>query len=145
VRPSADELRFWGDASTVALEHCKASFPGTEARGYLSSLWSRYQEQGMPANRRAWLEEELERWFPCFASRPTWAGKRKTPQWPWLDGRPMMFVTQVETPSAVLPTGQKIAERVLYIFCAAGPALVPSPGAWTAKYTVVDVDPNIPW
>ena len=145
VPGSAEMLRFQSMAVTVALEECKANLTGPHAQATLDSLWREYKASSEPASPGSWLRIRLLALFPALAERPRWVGKTSTPQWPWFNGSPMVFVAQMPAPAGDLPSGQRMGERVLFIFCAAAPPLVQTAKGWTVKYEVVDQDPKFPW
>lgn len=140
-----DVLRFQALASSVALEDCSANLTGAEGLAYMDELWREYCAGSAKNRPRQWLRERLVSWFPCLGVRPRWVGRKPSPQWPWHAGRPMTFAGQLSVPGGRLPTGQEAGKCELFIFVAAEPSATPPAGGWTARYVVVDQDPDFPW
>ena len=42
------------------------------------------------------LEEHAPNWFRCLRLRPVWI---QDPQWPWVGGKPMVFVGSIDAPA----------------------------------------------
>jgi hypothetical protein len=48
----------------------------------------------------AWLESSIPQHFLALRKRPEWL---QNPEWPFADGKPMIFVGQIDLPKADAP------------------------------------------
>src|SRR5262245_54509733 len=85
-------LKFGGFANRVAMEEFAASFNDAHDVSLQDSLYKEYQDDGKPANQRAWLRRRLAALFECLGPRPEWI--ERSPEWPFLNGKPMTFISQ---------------------------------------------------
>lgn len=63
------------------------------AEGFFTELAARFDDR---AALRRHLEELAPRMYRCLRNRPVWI---HDPEWPWADGRPMVFVGSIDAPS----------------------------------------------
>jgi hypothetical protein len=64
-----------------------------ESEDFFRELISRYS--GLESGFSSWLDQELASQFRCVLKRPEWL---QSPEWPIFQGRPMMFVGQIDYP-----------------------------------------------
>ena len=63
-----------------------------EAEEHFSRVVAAFEDR---ESCRRHLAEIVPRMFRCLSSRPDWI---QGPDWPWFDGRPMVFAGSVEVP-----------------------------------------------
>lgn len=78
--------------------------------GYVEQLYELFTTE-KPSLQ--WVEEQLEAHFPAAGLRPEWLDE---PDWPFLDGTPMTFVTQFQCPNNECP-GMPDSDDVFFLFC----------------------------
>jgi hypothetical protein len=99
------ELRFCGLANTIAIEEFAASFDAEHGINVQKSLYREYLDSGSPSDQREWLRPRIASLFECLDTRPNWI-ERSHP-WPFLNGKPMVFIGQVSVPQ------KELSERAL--------------------------------
>lgn len=90
-----DEIRFYGKAMIVAND-LNASCQGDEAKPFILRLFKEYSDAGKPKDVAGWLRERLTREFKSVNAAPRWI--EREPQWPFHEGRPMVFISQASLP-----------------------------------------------
>ena len=83
------------DAYDVLLDvisRCGAR-PGYEAEDFLTKFVANFSDM---ETLRASLEENAPKWFRCLGALPEWIQEA---DWPWFDGKPMVFVGSIDAPS----------------------------------------------
>ena len=111
-----EQLTFCGKVYAIAEDELNASIPGDS--GLDERLYREYQEAGKPRNVKAWIRERLEPLFLYVDKPPDWVGP--SPMWPWMDGKPMVFIRQFDVPESgdVAERVLRIPGRTLYVFAA---------------------------
>jgi hypothetical protein len=135
------ELKFCGLANTVALEEFAGSFDDARSTALQESLYREWVAAGSAKNARDWLRPRIAALFACAGERPKWI--ERTPQWPFLNGRPMMFLVQFDVPATDQTTAHLATDIVIYVFG----AKVPHPeitDGWTLEYKVVTQHRSLP-
>lgn len=100
-----EELNFCGTVYTLAEDELNGSVPGDS--GLPERLFKEWRDAGKPRKVKAWVRERLEKLFLSVGEPPDWVGP--SPMWPWMDGKPMVFIRQFDVP------GGEVAERVLRV------------------------------
>src|SRR5688572_29931095 len=91
-----EQLNFLGKVYTIAEDELNASVDGSS--GFHERLYREYVEAGKPRNVKAWIRERLAGVFLHVDKPPEWVGP--TPMWPWMDGKPMVFIRQFDVPQS---------------------------------------------
>jgi hypothetical protein len=134
-----EEIKFCGLASTVALEVYEASFDWEPGLAIRKALYRQYLDAGSSGKKREWLRTKLAGLFPTNGSRPRRVQRAKP--WPFHDGKPMIFIGQLETaPGASETEPSLISDAVYYVFA----ARVPHPGFPSGTHLVVQVVTQYP-
>ncbi len=91
--PPADdiELQVFELVSDVSGRYGVSPSMSTDAEQFFSSLLAEYT--GDLENLTSWLEERLSEHFVAVGARPSWL---QGPEWPFANGRPMIFVGQID-------------------------------------------------
>jgi hypothetical protein len=77
----------------VCLKHgCRPDVP-IEAEDFFRELVATYS--GSEEGFAHWLEEQVVRQFRSIRNRPEWL---QSPEWPVFQGKPMLFVGQIDLP-----------------------------------------------
>jgi hypothetical protein len=102
-----------GKLFSVSMEEFHASCDQPEARAFVDGLYDEYVAQGQPKDLIGWLRERIRGEFRYVMSPPVWA--LETPSWPFRDGRPMIFISQVDLPRN--PVTERLTwNSVIYFF-----------------------------
>lgn len=86
-----------------------------EAEDFFRKLLTQYAGKPNPTSITTWLEEQIPQYFAVIGERPRWI---QSPQWPFEEGNPMIFVDQID----LSPQSKKIISTIyhddtsLYIF-----------------------------
>ena len=88
-----------------------------ESEKYFRDLIAQYDGEKDDDLFKNWLSEKIEQQFLCFDTRPEWI---QHPEWPFYEGKPMIFVNHVDV---LVESCEKIGltrinDRRLYIFMA---------------------------
>jgi len=129
-----NELKFCGLANTVALEEFAASFDDAPDTSLCESLYKEYLSDGSASDQREWLRPRIASMFECVGPRPQWI--ERSPQWPFLDGKPLTFISQTPVPNNSVSERNLSPDTVVYLFG----TRVASPdvsGGWEMAYRVV--------
>jgi hypothetical protein len=87
--------RFLGKA-IVAAHSVGGSIEGDDARPFVDLLYHEWSQTGQDISEAAsWLQRRLTGEFKTVAQAPVWI--EDEPAWPFLDGRPMVFISQATT------------------------------------------------
>lgn len=70
---------------------CGASINSIEAEEFFNSFLEKYS--GDIANLKSWLTEEITPYFIALTKRPIWI---QSPDWPFENGKPMIFAGQLD-------------------------------------------------
>ena len=63
-----------------------------EAEGFFTSLVARFSDR---EECRRYIEDHVFEWFRSFRDLPDWI---QGPEWPWVEGKPMVFVGSIDAP-----------------------------------------------
>jgi hypothetical protein len=98
-------------------------------------MWKAYVKAGKPKNVKQWLRDQLAPYFKSVGEPPKWIDNE--PQWPYIGGKPMTFIAQVQVPEHTLADGTKTSASVVYLF-SYSKRLKELPGAHQIKYHVIE-------
>jgi hypothetical protein len=87
-----DEIKLMLLVEEVA-NKCGASVNSKEAEEFFNSFLEKYS--GDIANLKSWLVEEITPYFIALTKRPNWI---QSPEWPFENGKPMIFAGQLDLP-----------------------------------------------
>jgi hypothetical protein len=132
-----EELRFCGIVASVAEDEMSASINDDEDRAFRSALYQDYVKAGKPKDKKDWITQELKKHFLCVTSPPEWIERTTIPTWPFYNGRPMVFISQISVPGNDVTKAAVSPDVVLYVFGSRNP--VPDvPNGWESVYRVVE-------
>lgn len=109
-----DLIRFHGKVLSVAERQFYASFAGSEAESFVDGIYDDYKQAGKPEDVEAWLTSRLRGEFLCVSEPPRWV--EDEPSWPFLAGRPMVFIKQMHLPKNDVTEGHLTWDAELYLF-----------------------------
>lgn len=66
-----------------------------------------------PRSKQKWLAERIEPMFKCVDERPNWICD---PEWPYEDGKPMIFIKQISVSDRDDLRGKLTVDTELYVF-----------------------------
>lgn len=67
----------------------------------------------VPTNVSSWIKEYLKNKFSCMIDMPQWVGE---PGWRFIEGRPMVFIKQIEFCENEIMNSHVSSGDVIYIF-----------------------------
>lgn len=106
-----DRVRFKGKAISAAIKS-GGSIEHDEAASYFELLHQEWKASGVGVSgAETWLTERLKGEFKSLGEAPIWIDDE--PTWPFLDGKPMVFLCQVSMPEhgevvSVLSPGETV-------------------------------------
>ena len=109
-----DDLNTYLILMSVARKHEVDPSSSLESEAFFRELMKGYP--GSVDNEEEivwWLDEQIERHFLSFSSRPEWI---QEPQWPFADGKPMVFAGQIDISVTDLPFPFFHDDTSLYVF-----------------------------
>lgn len=107
----SDFMKFWVEASKVAKKH-HASIEGGDAEVFIKELYALFSKQQEVKDKKKWLSEILNHMFPYMEHPPKWKGE---PDWPFFDGKPMIFLHQFTIPLSAQHINFPLTDTV-YVF-----------------------------
>jgi len=127
---------FRGDANNVAMKKYFAYLLGNGAEPFVRKIYSEYQQEGSPIDRKKWLDERLKNAFKYLNTPPEWIGE---PNWVFFKGEPMVFLHQfkIMTPHkpVVFPLGDTI-----FVFGSKNPPIPRSSESYQVVYKLLIQD-----
>ncbi|RYZ67621.1 MAG: hypothetical protein EOP09_10735 [Proteobacteria bacterium] len=108
------EFNFYVDLLDVAETHYGVGF-GSEANLWVEELYLEYQNLGSQPDRCGWLKERLSKEFKSVTRSPKWMVSNYV-EWPFLEGRPMVFVEQIELSENQVTREALSWDCVVYVF-----------------------------
>lgn len=130
MRTELERLKFGGMVHRAA-ENIAASLSEDTDNALVERLYAAYVEAGTPRNVRQWIAAQVQTLFLSAGEGPVWVGG--TPTWPFLDGRPMVFIRQFPVGTGPTESSALSPGSVLYVFG----LRVGTPDRWEMKYRVV--------
>src|SRR5687767_10759317 len=107
-----DRIRFAGALHRIAEGELSASFGDDRDGAATNRLYAEYEGAGKPKDLRRWVRERLSTYFASVDKGPAWVGG--TPQWPFLEGQPMVFLRQFEMGTTANESRLGLPARTLY-------------------------------
>jgi hypothetical protein len=108
------ELKFCGLASTIAIEEFSASFNDCRDNSLLESMYKEYLSAGGSGDQGEWIRQRPGSLFECVGPRPRWV--ERSPQWPFMNGRPMTFISQLAIEANSVALRKLSPGSVIYVF-----------------------------
>ena len=127
-----EELRFCGKVAKIAEKEFGGSFSDDADRKVMREIYAQYIREGEPSDAAAWIRRQLEHLFPCAELRPVWI--EAIPQWPFHNGKPMVFVGQIDVGKSRVANELLAPETTLYVF---GARESIGEGRWRMEHRVV--------
>ena len=128
-------FEFGGRVESIIEDTFKASLrlPAKEQDEFIARLLEEYRVAGKLEKRDDWIIRKLESLFISVAGAPDWV--QDIPCWPWMSGKPMIFLGQLVMPQNEETKTHSLDDLVLYVFG----AKIPTPsGGWQMKYQVIE-------
>lgn len=117
-----------------ALEIAEVEFGALLADDLPESLCKEWRHAGAP-DPEPWLRTRFGELFQAVGERPRWI-RQEDCDWQYQNGKPMMFLGQMDLPQFRFPTGQICSPTRIFLFATAE-AYPTVPGAWTMEIKVV--------
>ena len=107
-------IRFKGKAISTAMR-LGASIEDDQASDYFDSLYSAWNATGLTLDEAStWLEARMAIDFRSLGNPPEWV--EDEPAWPFLDGRPMVFLMQCTFDDGELSRSLLSPGETVYLF-----------------------------
>lgn len=111
---NADLIRFEGKAISAAMK-LGGSLEDKEAAPFLAQLFAEWKKLEIPlASTEAWFMKRLGGVFKFVEAPPRWI--EEEPIWPFIDGRPMVFLSQCSLPKEGALSSELSAGETVYLF-----------------------------
>lgn len=109
-----DRIRFKGKAISAAIAS-GGSLESDAASPFFESLYTDWKASGVSLGAsESWLKERLAGVFKSLEHPPVWI--EDEPSWPFLDGRPMVFLCQCSMPENGLSSSELSPGETVYLF-----------------------------
>jgi hypothetical protein len=109
-----DRIRFGGKAIDAAMKY-GGSLSVDPASAFFESLYSEWKASGSSLQEsEAWLRQRLSGVFKSLENPPVWI--EDEPSWPFLDGKPMVFLNQCSMPENALTARELSPGETVYLF-----------------------------
>ena len=134
-----DALLFGSEMIDVVESEFNANCDTEEAEEFVSSTYEEYKRQGSPPKVRQWLKKNLKGAYLCVDKPPEWA--EGNPNWPYLNGKPMVFITQYAVPQNQITENSLTWDVVLYVFG----QRIPLDNGYRVEYRLVEQITGVDW
>lgn len=124
-----DAIRFHGLMMRVAHRHFAASVEGG-GEDFRNRIYAEYRAAGASQDAEGWLQGAFASLFLWVSKPPRWV---EEPAWPFLEGNPMIFISQSALPDNDVVAQRLAARNELYLFG----ARVPAGAHFSLKFEVV--------
>ena len=109
-----DRIRFKGKVVSAAMRQ-GGSLERQESAPFFEMLYSEWVEKGLTLDgANVWLDNRLRGAFESIAQPPVWI--EDEPSWPYLSGKPMIFLTQCTIAESELSVRALAAGETVYLF-----------------------------
>jgi hypothetical protein len=109
-----EELLFGSKMIDVVEGEFNANCDNEEAEEFVSFTYEAYKREGSPPNVKQWLKKYLNGAYLCVGNQPEWV--EGSPNWPYLNGKPMVFITQYRIPKNQITEKHLTWDVMLYVF-----------------------------
>ena len=130
-----EKIAFGGKCIKIVEEELGASIgfaSEKEQDDFFNGLYAEYVTAGKPKQIKNWLREKLSPMFKSVEDAPNWI--EDLPKWPWLNGKPMLFLGQFQVPDTEIAKEHAVPNVMLYLFG----SRVATTGGWRMEYRVVE-------
>lgn len=107
-----DAVRFLGRAIRIAMEF-GGSVDDKGAGDYSNRLYAEFTDSGN-SSVDAWLRDRLSSEFRYILSPPVWV--ESEPSWAYHNGKPMVFISQVDLPENEVTASRLGYDQTVYLF-----------------------------
>ena len=135
---NADKFMFMAKCDAIA-RGFGASFDDDREQVFLSKLYESYIADGRPSEQTAWAKRKLQEAFSFADQPPIWV--EKEPDWPFINGTPMMFLSQYAIPDNERTAKLSARGYTIYVFSSRQPH-PDFPGKFEIIYKVVSQNPS---
>jgi hypothetical protein len=109
-----ERIRFKGKAIAAAIK-CGGSIEHEEAASFFEGLYHEWKSSGLGLSAsEGWLIDKLKEVFRSLHEAPTWI--EDEPKWPFLDGKPMIFLCQCSMPDHGVSEAELSPGETVYLF-----------------------------
>lgn len=110
----SDRIRFKGKAISAAIK-CGGSIEHEDAASFFDLLYQEWKASGVGlSGSETWLTDRLTGNFKSLGAAPIWV--EDEPTWPFLDGKPMVFLCQCSMPENGILASELSAGETVYLF-----------------------------
>lgn len=127
-----DFVVFYSEVIDVAETQFQASCSGKEGQAFAQALYQEYLDAGAPKPVTSWLRQRLQGEFVSIFNPPKWV--EKEPAWPFLNAKPMVFISQTSLPQNEITERNLTWDTELYVFG----ARVPASRGYSVEYKIVE-------
>lgn len=115
-----DRIRFKGKLIAAAIRK-GGSVEDSQAGPFIDKLLEEWRRSGKTLEQSAaWLDERLNGVFLSLTNPPRWV--EEEPAWPFLDGTPMVFLSQTTMDNSPVSAAALSPGETVYLFAARQPA-----------------------
>ncbi|MCC9658783.1 hypothetical protein [Rhodopirellula halodulae] len=109
-----DRIRFHGKLMSAA-QRFGGSASGDESQPFVDTLYREWLDESLPLSSVGpWLDAKLQNTFESLDSPPHWV--EDEPAWPFIDGVPMVFVSQTSFADTPLANDRLSVGETIYLF-----------------------------
>lgn len=107
-------IRFHSKLMSAA-QQLGGSASGDESQPFVDSLYCDWLDESLPLSSVVqWLDAKLQNVFESLDSPPEWI--EEEPDWPFIDGVPMVFVSQTSFLGTPLANARLSVGETIYLF-----------------------------
>jgi len=115
-----DRIRFKGKVGSAAIRK-NASVDDPEAKIFVDQLYKEWKAMNKPIEEAdSWLDKRLDGIFLSLKQGPVWV--EAEPTWPFMDGKPMVFLSQVRMDDSAFSKTALSPKETAYLFAGRQPA-----------------------
>lgn len=108
------KIRFMGKMISAA-QRQNASIDHREGKGFVDAIYQEWLETHQPLELAPdWLDRRMEREFCSLSNPPIWV--EDEPSWPFLDGMPMIFLSQTSVDQNAFSLARLSPGETIYLF-----------------------------
>src|SRR5215471_13874321 len=108
------DLQMAGMLRRIAEAEFSASFNDDRGSRCVTELVQEYIRAGRPQNRNQWIRSRLKDVFVFLRNPPEW--REPMPMWPFVDGKAMVFIGQMDVGEEALASTALSPKTTLYVF-----------------------------
>ena len=107
--PSQSKTRFAGLVDAIAEEKFSACVPSVVIEQWFVEFLAAPKHDA-----EYWIEQRLAAIMRWVSERPQWNSQR--PHWPWVNGQPLVFISQTSLPENDVTQEFQLSNQTLYVF-----------------------------